>query len=307
MKEPNEKTKVFKPSGAIVDGDGRPITIEPVKAEALPPFTIPLTYTISTFVPEQAENKPVVSKKRKVARVAGTRAVDDSSHFTATVSLVTQLADNLRFPLSPGVSLRANGALREGPPIDEDPRRISRQHYFSKSAELTRRPVSSVGVNQTADGRPPSSADNVGKLSADDLEVSDAMLAMSSRFADLDILEGGREIAVVKPEKEESSEFEVRYPSSNLHNSSSPKPSVVMPKRTQLVTSTERPRDRGPLHAQVPPSERKRLPAPNIGKSIGHGLEEVFLESHDKSDRNEDGLTDRVVTKREDILKAVFR
>ena len=308
VKESVERGKAFKPTGAIVDSDGRPISIEPVKPEALPPFKIPITYTISTYSPEQSEMKPVTTKKRKVARVAGTRTVDDSSHFTATVSLVTQLADNLRFPLSPGVSLRANGALREGPPLDEDPRRMSRQQYFSKNAEITKRPMTNVGVTPTGDGRPPSSADYDGSLAPDDLEVSDEMLAMTSRFADLDMLEGGREIVLTEPEREEEmSEVEVRYASSNLHNSSSPKPSLTLPRKSELGATTERPRDRGPLVAQIPPSERKRLPAPNVGRSIGHGLQAELFEQRVAKHGNEGDAADKVVTKREDILRALFR
>ena len=168
--------------------------------------------------------------------------------------------------------------------------------------------MTTVGVHPTSDGRPPSSADYDGKLASDDLAVSDEVLAMTSRFADLDMLEGGREIADAQPEKQETSEFEVRYPSSNLHNASSPKPSLTLPRRMQLGP-TERPRDRGPVRAQVPPSERKRLPAPEIGRSIGHGLqtETVTLEKRGGKDGSGGDPGDKVVTKREDILRALFR
>jgi hypothetical protein len=312
-KDPTDKQKPSKLTGAIVDQDGRPIPLEPVKAESLPPFAVPLSYTVSTYTPEQpAEPKSGAPRKKKVVRVAGSRVVDDSSHFTATVSLVTQLADNLRFPLQAGVSLRANGASREGIPLDDDPKHISRKQYFSKNAEITKRPMSNVSMNQTADGRK-LSADTSEEQGDEDPEVSEAVLAMAARFADIDLLEGGRKAGEGEEKEKEQdtaeADFEVKYTSSNLNNTSSPKQPLTIGKPQQRSPKqVERPRDRAPPQAQLAPSERKRLPAPGIGKSSGHGLNDSLIKQAALSSSLKEGKlqTDKVSTKREDILRVLF-
>jgi hypothetical protein len=288
-------------NGVIVDVDGRPISLEPVKVELLPPYAIPLSYSISTYVADQAETKVSTIKKKKIPKVAGARAIDDSSHFTATVSLVTQLADNLKFPLNPGVSLKANGNLREGPPLENNPKKASRTQYFNKTAEITKRPPSNMNMSQVNGSTPSRGGDNKkgGNDIIEDFEVSDAILAMTSRFADMDALEGGRMIepAVVIPL--EAPDYDVKYFSSSLNNSTSPKMSLE-PRRAQVTFALERPRDRGPPQAQLKPSERKRLPAPGIGKSINYG------QSDKSATTMNDAGKDKVTTKREDILRAIF-
>lgn len=305
MKDPVEKGKA-KPSGVVVDVDGRPIALEPVKTEALPPYAVPTGYTVSSYTTEAVDPKAGGGKKKKVARVAGSRVVEDSSHFTASNSFVSQLADNIRFPLNPGVSLRSNGGVREGPPVESNPRKISRKEYFSKSADMSSRLSSAAGVSQTADGVPRISGERPKTADVDTAEVSDAMLAMTSRFADIDVFEGARRVEPLVAVDDAGDEFDVKYTSSNLNSGNSPKQPLTLPKKTQGERLMEKPRDRDPPQAQVAPSQRKRLPAPGIGKTLGHGLADTSTVASQSAKTKLQEEQDKVTTNREDILRVLF-
>lgn len=291
----------LKGAGAVLDANGCPIKVIPVKAETLPPYAVPLNFTISAFSNEPVDAKPSSRKAaKKVLRVAGSRVVDDSSHFTATNSLVANIADALKFPLSAGVALRTNRGRQEGLPLESNPRKMSRKDYFSKSAEVAKNPrMTGMSLNESDGAHPLRSADV--QQEAEEDEMLQAAQAMTSRFADMDLLEGARPLDPVVSAKEEGADFVVKFSSSNLHDAAAPKQKAQPPPRG----AQERPRDRAPLHSQVAPSERKRLPAPGIGKSVGHGLG-GGISGETRRFGVADVGGDKVKTNREDILRVLF-
>ena len=215
--------KELKGKKFSLDVDGKPVPIHAVEPDRLPPFAYQIGLNISATHQniDPASSKPReanAKKKRFKLRVSGSRDVDEN-FFTASSSLVTSLASTNVIPY-PGVSLRTNESVKEGPPPPEDPRRPSRKTFMTKlsnSSSLIRgsaTSLSQVGFNnpstivsevQGGGGggthkQPPggrskspaaSSIQDPPTLESEDNGASSG-LSRYTRFAELDPLEGAK-------------------------------------------------------------------------------------------------------------------
>jgi hypothetical protein len=120
--------KDFKGKNYVIDKEGRLLTVDPVRPESLPPFAVPLKTTISEKSIDDGHLR--VMKKKKVIRVAGSPALNDS-YFTASSTLATTLAGGEKIDfINAGVSIHNGENVRRGESFPSDPRRANRKEYL---------------------------------------------------------------------------------------------------------------------------------------------------------------------------------
>lgn len=293
-------TKDLKGGKFVVDKAGNVIALHTVRPEALPPFALDVTPKIINGVRQPpppksagtakhadgeghhgAQHAHAGGKKKKV-RVAGSRAMD-TSFFTAANTLSTALAGgDYITTINPGVVLRVDDKVLEGPPAPMDPTKPTRQQYMDRSmSQQSLHSGDSMASGMLRQG----STDTFNhKLSAD--EQQKHRLPISMQFPDVDALEGARRVEARPPEptKVVASEgsavaFELTHSTHAGRNIAS----TVLPGRPDARQHNSvaalsggvdkiHPRDRDVPLSQVPVHDRKRLPAPPLGQTTGHGL-----------------------------------
>jgi len=280
------KTKKY-----AVDATGKVIPLQAVKPETLPPYSVPLNTKINS-PREGAKAKAAAGKdgaagedkrKKKVIRVAGSRAIDDDSHFKASNTLATVLSSGEAIAPQAGVALRVGNNTREGPSLTKDPLKPSRKQYLARSQQL--------GASSGADLRAQSGL--AGGPTAFDLEGSEGSLGVgfpdssfsptpgglpqsmhSVRFQDIDPLEGGRRVltqqeqrALQRDQSDEELGLGPKMTSGQVQTAVLPRPKDPTQVLFDYPTDkTGAPRDRDLPMNQRPPSERKHQLAPPVGK-----------------------------------------
>ena len=289
-------TKDLKGKKFVLDADGKPITILSVKAEQLPPYAVPVGLNITTKLRVEEETKEKNTKHKKVIRIAGSRDIDES-FFTAVTSLASTLSGGGNISLNAGVSLKSgDGSLREGPLALHDPKKVTRKNFFNKpgtgASTLSRMSQNNDDNDSTIDVGP-STADSFGTAeglgqgqgiggsgsSATSPGAGNATLnnstVMSNRYGDVDPLQGGRKKIVVEeppptaPQQQEDTKIK------NKPAVLPTKPSSKQQENIHLLaggTGKQLPRDKVPLHAQIPVASMKHLAPPELGKFVGHGI-----------------------------------
>jgi hypothetical protein len=282
--------KDLKGGRYVVDKTGNVIPLHTLKPEALPPFALEVTPKVINGV-RQAPTRQASrghddshshagGKKKKQVRVAGSRAMD-TSFFTPANTLSTSLAGgDYITTINPGVVLRVDDKVMEGPPAPVDPTKPSRQQYLDRSMSL--QSLSGESIMSNSGVLKQGSSDFLHKNSAfggDDTN----RLPISMQFPDIDALEGGRK---PEPKAESSRVLETTQNSFDLsHSAQAGKniASTVLPgKATDKQHSNMvllaggpdkiHPRDRDVPLSMIAVAERKRLPAPPLGQTTGHGL-----------------------------------
>jgi hypothetical protein len=278
------KTKKY-----AVDASGKVIPLQAIKPETLPPYSVPLNTKINS-PRDGAKAKAAAGKesgedkrKKKVIRVAGSRAIDDDAHFKASNTLATVLSSGEAIAPQAGVALRVGGNTREGPSLSNDPSKPSRKQYLARSQ---------LGASSGADLRAQSGV--AGGPSALDLEGSEGSLGVgfpdssfsptpgglpqsmmhSVRFQDVDPLEGGRRVltqqeqrALQRDQSDEELGLGPKMTSGQVQTAVLPRPKDPSQVLFDYPTDkTGAPRDRDLPMNQRPPSERKHQLAPPVGK-----------------------------------------
>jgi hypothetical protein len=175
-----------------------------------------------------------------------------------------------------GVTLRVGGKVREGPAVPEDPKKVSRKQFFSRSGGQTLGgDPSMIGASTGGRGDGTMSPDSDF---GDSMDLGDDMLPLSmlqAKYKDIDPLEGARKTSPVKVDDESSyddssqagksgkgaiQDQDVRLPV---------KASAAQQANIKLMTGGyDNPglRDRAAPVAQKEPSQYKKLPAPPVGQ-----------------------------------------
>ena len=286
-----------------VDQNGNVIPLNPMKPESLPPFAMEVQPKIINGLPvpktkppsRHAAEDPASSttgagrKKKKTVRVAGSRAID-TSFFTPANTLSTALAGGEYITtINPGVVLRVDDKVLAGPPAPIDPSKPTRQQYLDRVASSqTLNGGDSLVSNASGIFRPGSPDSLLHNKSS---VFDDGALPLSMQFPDIDRFEGGRKVDKVPSTdnikvlpkddvgQQSSSTFNVQHSShagKNIAATVVPgKPTDKQHESVVLLSGGPdkiHPRDRDAPLSQVPVTDRKRLPAPPLGQTTGHGL-----------------------------------
>lgn len=267
----------FKGKKIVVDKDGKVIHLKPVKYENLPPFSLTLGLNIATpsegtLGGRRMEGVSAGKKKKTVIRVAGSRAIDDIL-FQAANTLATTLSNGEKVIANAGVSLRVGDQVKEGPALPSDPKKLSRKKYFERSlgGNNSQESLASYGFNANGSTDSFLSNDDVGGASRVPLKQN----MFSYQFVDIDALEGGKK--VTKQQPGQGMNLEQQMSSSLLSTVST---HTILPQKASdrqfenvsLLSGgvdKSHPRDRNVPRSMIPPSERKHLPPPRLGKTTG--------------------------------------
>jgi hypothetical protein len=333
------------------DQQGNPISIKPAKAESLPAFAVPTGLNITTRddarVSRDGERsgsaegkKPGGKKKRgKKIKVAGSREVD--AYFEATTSIATSL-QGAEPPLNPGVTMAVGENVRQGPPVSDDPVKVSRKTFFARdkvdsmgghggSSALSGSRTGGMGAGSGAGGSLElgEGSNTFAEQSVDAVPLS----MLQAQFPDIDPLEGA--VRVVSSDSPGSAEDEAarwtgggegsRHRAKESGGTApGPLPVKSSPEQRhnvkQLTGGDLMPgtRDREMPVAQISPAMRKKLPPPPAGKvsrlfTNVSSLDGSGLVGESKSGSVTRSPTSRnvkgggsVVQSRQDITKALF-
>lgn len=251
-----------------------------MRAEALPPYVVPLETSIASpraTTGRASANAGMLDKrKKKVVRVAGSRSIDEEL-FRPSNTLATVLSTGEQISLQAGVNLKVGSSTRDGPSLPENPNKASRKHYLSRAAAPESRASTKGGelsLEDTAEGLEYQQSGFAVSSSSPMGGLPQSM--QSSRFPDINILEGGRRVVGA----EELAALELMNNPSDAELGLGPKntsgqvqPYVLAKKKdpeTRLydfdVSKTGHPKDRDMPVNQRLPSERKHQLAPPPGK-----------------------------------------
>jgi hypothetical protein len=167
-----EKTKDLPKGKYVLDREGNPTIVKPIRPDNLPAYSQPTGLRIASqnleadraaaeaLAAEEAEkkeNKKIGNKKKKkpVVRVAGSRAVDsrDQKYFQPSSSLAVNMAgveDNMM--IQPGVTVRVEENVRFGGPVPNNPVKLSRRQYAERTAQFGSGPTLSNSEDDDDDG-----------------------------------------------------------------------------------------------------------------------------------------------------------
>lgn len=271
-----------------IDSDGHPVPIGDVRPEDLPRYSLALSANITSFHKDDGpeiplENRPKQDKgdkgKKKV-RIAGSRSVEES-YFIPSTSLATALSENITEDFQPaaGVSLRAGDRILEGPPVPADPSKPTRKQVLQRQKQKETNPdgYSNLGGDHSLDAEK-----SIGSLDSETL--GSAAVTRTSRFTEIDPLEGGKKMKPVETTIRDPTDRELGLGPINVTGKPNPPqvPKKPSAKQQEVVRDfiggpdKAGPRDRLPVGIQVPTNERKKLPPPESGKTSGHGMADTI-------------------------------
>lgn len=207
--------KDLKGKKYIMDKDGNPILLNPVKGDNLPPFLMPVKMSV-TNVPTAEEKAAAAaaaekaakkkkggnkSKEGKKIRVAGSREVE-AEYFVPSTSLTTVLATT-EPTINPGVTMKFGDSVREGGEVPEDSLKPTRKAYATKIANsmgnITSPSGHDIGMSLSRGGidlEGSTETFGVGDLEGGSYELpaSMSLLRNKMREPDIDPLSGSRVI-----------------------------------------------------------------------------------------------------------------
>lgn len=289
MKETLETGKKGLKGRFAIDGDGRPIPIAGTRPEDLPRFTMDLAANVTSFqhnddveVPAESVSHKTTGKKdkkEKKVRIAGSRNMEES-YFVPSKTLATALSETgaEKFDVKAGVSLKAGQVTIEGPMLPSDPKRMSRREFLERKRGGGT-DAGSVTSTLYTHGGPMGDGLDAGN-SLDSLDSATMGMSRTSRLTDVDALEGGKKKVPVDTAVKPVTDRELGL--GPVQSSGRPQPSALPQKPNSkqkeiikdFVGGSDKagPRDRLPPNISVPTSQKKKLPPPGSGKTIGHGM-----------------------------------
>eukprot|EP00603_Paraphysomonas_imperforata_P000547 CAMPEP_0114417728 /NCGR_PEP_ID=MMETSP0103-20121206/3118_1 /TAXON_ID=37642 ORGANISM="Paraphysomonas imperforata, Strain PA2" /NCGR_SAMPLE_ID=MMETSP0103 /ASSEMBLY_ACC=CAM_ASM_000201 /LENGTH=553 /DNA_ID=CAMNT_0001586039 /DNA_START=119 /DNA_END=1780 /DNA_ORIENTATION=- len=304
----------LKGKNYIFDQNGQIVMIQPLKSEQLPPFalnpSLNVNNTDSTLDHDSRKKSTGVgavqqTKKKKKIRVAGSRGVEDKALFTPTTSLATTIAGNtVGMHVNEGVAIETTKMSKEGPPIPDDPRKLSRKEYFNRKA------TAAVTTSMDSTWGEESGNNDEGSFQSGSFDGNEASLLTGgsssltggNRFKDINPLEGGRpkpqptSVVSSAPETARSSQFgSSRRPSDDYGKKGKQKPALEPTKPSYQQQETvnllhggshmQGPRDRLPSQVLHTRSEKKKyvVPAKPNGSVVGDdGDAQSFTSANSK-------------------------
>lgn len=201
--------KDLKGKKYVIDKDGNPIMLNPVKAESLPPFLMPVKMNV-TNVPTAEDKASAAAAEKAVKknnkggkkiRVAGSREVE-ADYFVPSTSLMTALATT-EPAINPGVTMKFKDSIREGGEVPEDSKKPTKKAYAAKLAStlgsLTSPSGHDLGMSISRVGidlEGSTETFGVGDLEGGsyDLPASMSLLQNKMREPDIDPMSGSRVI-----------------------------------------------------------------------------------------------------------------
>mmetsp|Transcript_19687 Transcript_19687/g.19786 ORF Transcript_19687/g.19786 Transcript_19687/m.19786 type:complete len:552 (+) Transcript_19687:294-1949(+) len=282
--------KEMKGKKFTLDSEGKPVPVSSVEPDRLPPFAYQLGLNITNGGSDPSLRKDGIPKRKKGKfRTAGSRDVDDS-YFVSSASLATSLSTT-QIVLNPGVSLRTDDTVREGPPNVEDPSKPSRKTFMRNRANTSTMSVlgsystgsaeSPAGFGAEKSGPQPTDALALSRSAATpgSLKASASFRGTGSKFVDLDAMEGGRKVEP-KPTDPSPVQDDSEMGLGPVVTLGKPHPGrlPVKPSSTQgevvkqLFGGTEKrgPKDRENPRAQavLAPTNRKKGPPAPVGQIV---------------------------------------
>lgn len=285
----NKQLAEMKIKKYAIDATGKVIPLQPVKPDSLPAYSVALDTKINSpraATGSKGSNRPKGAvaeggdkRKKKVIRVAGSRTIEDDDYFVPSNTLATVLSLGENIGPQAGVALKVGNNTREGPTLPDDPLKLSRKQYLSRSINPSI--GDSMSRAQTGGGSPSMDLDGsmslgvgFGDSYASPVAGGLPQSMHSVRFPDIDALEGGRRIL----SSEELKATETNPTDEELglgpKNTSGQTNAGVLPRKkdTSLqlfdfdTTKTGLPKDRDLPINQRHPSERKHQLAPPPGR-----------------------------------------
>ncbi len=289
----NKASKTVGGKKFVLDRYGKPVVVGKVSVDSLPPMSVSLELDANKLNPNAANvrNGSVqdTGGKRGV-RVAGSLALNEDM-FKATTSLATTLSgmENIT-KIGAGVVVRSSKETRKGDAVPENPDHMSRKQYMEMAAKSNRTVTggSMLGGDSSMfskSGDMSRSQFSTNSVDSRGAGASSMLLPQSMKNIDhlppMDKFEGSRKIQVPVSEHDLSDEElglgEVRGATqhgapriSSLHK----KASEAQRANMELIGGAAelgKPRDRDLPKNMRPVAERKHLPAPPLGQTVGHG------------------------------------
>jgi hypothetical protein len=284
-----------------IDRDGNVLFIQPLRTEKLPPYTLPLGLNVFTKASKlvhsvevlDEDGKPGTKQHRKSRHHIGTREGWQDVHFKPLNTLASSLASGEYITkINNGVSVKiGDDQVRAGLPFQEDPQHISRKLYLERVGNMSfYSTFDSTTDNTSADGQT-SEKVNMDKVKEFDNESQSPSKVV--RFPDIDVFEGAKKVK--KPEESTATQDSMLYTDYSVPPTAD---SVIFPPVLPEKPNTRQrlnvsllnggvdkihPRDRDNPLSMVPVAQRKKLPAPTIGKTTGHGMLQEFESPTKKS------------------------
>jgi hypothetical protein len=245
-------------------------------------------------------------QKRQFIRVAGSRGVDEAS-FMPTVSLATTLSGVDHIPrVNPGVIVRSKTSSKAGEAVVEDAKHISRKTLLAKTSPQQQlgglsqasvmSPVGSSSMfspgNRSQQGLTVGFQESSFVAGPNGQDLPDVQVSIDS-LPDFNRLEGSRKIVRVDETRDwtdaelgigpydpamsqTSSKAGGQSPDSRMSQSKLPqKPSGRQEHNIRLLRGSPdkgKPKDRDQPKSIHPVAQRRHLPAPPLGQTMGHGL-----------------------------------
>lgn len=300
MKETLESGKKGIKGRYAIDGEGKPIPIAGTKPEDLPRFSMDLAANITSFQHNDADDAPIEAKltnpekkekREKKVRIAGSRVMEES-YFVPSKSLATALSETgtEKFNLKAGVVLKTGQVTLEGPMLPSDPKRMSRKEFLERKRGIG---VDTGSLTSTLQNSAVSDGVDAGN-SVDSLESATMGMSRTSKLTDVDALEGGKKKSPPNMTQETVTDRELGL--GPVQSSGRPQP-VALPrkpsaKQKEIIkdfnggADKAGPRDRLPPAIAVPTSQKKKLPPPGSGKTVGHGLDGSSVTSGTSPNKN---------------------
>ena len=208
----------------VLDRYGKPVVLGKVKTESLPPLSVSLALNVlsangngDSIEDTRTSTGDGVEKGKKgrpFLRVAGSRGIEES--FKPIISLATTLSGIETIPkVNQGVSIKNSTDVRKGEDIPDDPKRLSKKQYISRSTlSHSLHDTSLTSLNN-------SSSKLIGMREEksfvgfpfDGLNTTGSSLSITSKsiemLPDVDYLEGGKKVTFSSPSIHDMSDEEI--------------------------------------------------------------------------------------------------
>jgi len=211
----------------VLDRYGKPVVLGKVKTESLPPLSVSLALNVlptngngesvedtRTGFSSTSDGVEKGKKGRPFLRVAGSRGIEES--FKPIISLATTLSGIETIPkVNQGVSIKNSTDVRKGEDIPDDPKRMSKKQYMSRSTlshSLHDTSLTSLNNNSSKLIGMRDEKSFAG-FPYDGLNTTGSSLSITSKsiemLPDIDYLEGGKKVTFSSPTIHDMSDEEL--------------------------------------------------------------------------------------------------